>query len=51
MTLQTTSIQTAAPGVGAACGTALVYHDHPIEGLLFFAASMAVYAYVQRRPP
>lgn len=50
MSLLTARIQTAAPGVGALCGAALVSLDHPVEGLLFFAASLAVYAYVQRRP-
>lgn len=50
MSILTARIQTAAPGLGACCGAALVSLDHPVEGLLFFAASLAVYAYVQRRP-
>lgn len=48
MTLLNARIQTAAPGVGAVCGAALVSLDYPLEGVVFFAASLAVYAYVQR---
>jgi hypothetical protein len=48
MTILNAQIQTAAPGVGAVCGAALVSLDYPLEGLLFFAVSLVVYVYVQR---
>lgn len=48
MSLLTAKIQTAAPGIGAVCGAALVSMNHPAEGLLFFVSSLAVYAYVQQ---
>lgn len=48
MSILTAQIRTAAPGLGAVCGAALVSLNHPLEGLVFFAASLAVYAYVQR---
>jgi len=49
MALVATKIQTAAPGLGAICGTVLVYEGVAALGTMFFIVSLGAYALVERR--
>jgi len=49
MRLVVAEISTAAPAVGAICGTALVYEGVAALGAMFFIASLGAYTFVQRR--
>jgi hypothetical protein len=49
MALVATKIQTVAPGLGAICGTVLVYEGVAALRTMFFIASLGVYDLVERR--